>query len=142
MLTRLWQTVQGLRELNRTAPVTLARRAAEHAEQVKQLQQATANREAVWSKMAETVDKTTEAMTSEQQAAIARRLQDLEARLSAVQLDPARIQKKAMANMVDNFEEVLLKSGVGGAGKAGGGSASGPGATGGTRRGDKDGGSS
>ena len=116
MLTRLWQTVKGLRELNRTAPEILARARAREAEQVRQVEQAVQARHAISDKLANTLEKTIDGLNREQQAALAKRMQGLQERLGSVQLDSAKIQQKAMSSMVDSFETTLLRSAPGASG--------------------------
>jgi len=114
MLMRLWTTVKALRELNRTAPETLARARALQAQQREQLEQNAQARTALADKLADTILKGMENLNVKQQAEMAQRLQAFEARLNAVQLDHAKIQSKALSNIADDFEATLLK--VGGAG--------------------------
>ena len=114
MLTRLWTTVKALRELNRKAPEALARAREREAQQAHQLQLAVRARDALSGKLAQTVDKGIDLLEAEHQMAIAHKLQALEARLEAVQLDHGKIQKKALSNIVDDFEATLLKAGGGG----------------------------
>ena len=113
MLTRLWTTVKALRELNRTAPETLARARALQAQQREQLEQNAQARTALADNLADTILKGMENLNVKQQAVMAQKLQAFEARLNAVQLDHAKIQKKALSNIADDFEATLLK--VGGA---------------------------
>ena len=114
MLTRLWNTVKALRELNRTAPEVLRAAAARRAENLRLAEESVKSRKHVMDEIMKTVDKTLDRANEHQQAVVAKKLAEFEAKLNNVQLDHGKIQQKAMSNMADSLESTLLKTAGGG----------------------------
>jgi lipopolysaccharide biosynthesis regulator YciM len=107
MLTKLWRTIRGLRELERTAPEKLRVNAAKLEAAKQQLKRATEEKERLHALLAERMSQRMELAKAEQAINMERKQEAFKKALSTITVDPHAIQARVMEDLVSNWEQTL-----------------------------------
>lgn len=106
-LTKLWQTIGALRQLDKTTPEKLRVAAAQNVAMQKAVQRRKRESQEAMAGLAQALSARMEEATQAEEAKVAQRLAQLQQKLDSIKIDPDRVREKAVNELLTKWEATL-----------------------------------
>ena len=111
-LSKLWNTVRALRQLDKATPEALRVSAAKHAAKIKARERQAQESAKASSQLTEVMDARIQEAKSAAERMSAARQQAFQEKLNTIKIDPAAVQQKAVTDLLSKWEGKLEEAGV------------------------------